>query len=155
MVFTWRRDASGNRVSHCIINNKKFTLTLFNDGKYTCYTTKPGSEAGHPILLFEEQLPNSKNILEAAEDKFSELLHLKPEAQKCKLPEISIKNGLVYISYDIRDTVKFTVNGSDVKKNNKIYKEPFPLEDVEVIKAKAFNKSKEDSEQVMLTIIRK
>lgn len=155
-ILTWRLNSAGNRTSFYILNTKKFTFKVYKNGEYTCHVSKAGSDVGVPRLVFSGKTNTVQEAMLEVEKLFKEYNHIPEEPSKCKTPEILIKDDLIYIVYDVRDTAKYTTNGTDVKRNNKIYKEPFPLEDdIEIIKAKSFNKNKTDSDQVTLTIIRK
>lgn len=154
-LLTWRLNSTGDRFSFYIINTKKFTLKVTKEGQYTCHSSKNNSDAGIPTLIFSGSKLTPQEAMIEAEKLFKEYNNLPEIPLKCKMPEIQVKNNLIYIIYDVKDIAKYTINGNDVRKNSKIYKGPFPLEeDIEIIKVKSFNKDKEDSEQFTLTIIR-
>ena len=154
-TLVWRNDAFGNKFSNNIINNRKFTLKAYKDGRYTCHITKVGSEAGLPYLAFEGKSLNIQKAMIVAEKEYKDYNKIPDDPPKCKTPEIVIKDNLIYIVYNLNDIARYTLNGSDVRKTHKIYRNPIPLEDkISVIKAKTFNKDKEDSDQATLTIIR-
>ena len=154
-ILTWRSNFAGDKFSSYALNTKKFDLKVSKKGKYECRISKTGSDAGIPRLIFEGEKPTVQEAMIEADKLFMEYTHITEPASKCKMPEFFVKDNQIYIIYDVNDILKYTTNGNDVRKNSKIYKGPFLLEeDIGVIKAKSFNKDKEDSDQAMLTIVR-
>lgn len=102
-------------------------------------------------VITEEKVEQFKNaepeLFEQVKEEIEEEI-----APKCTTPTIGLVDTeigtYITITGDPDDEIRFTINNKSVGKTSKLYRKPFLLKEGMIIKAKAFNVNKKDSETI-------
>ena len=93
-----------------------------------------------------EEVPETlTEVNQESQDNFTDDKVNEPiETESSQEPHISflVEDGTMTITADAEGVIKYTTNGREVNVSSKIYKEPFPIEGVDTVKAKLFDADK-------------
>lgn len=152
-MLIWRRDAVGNRISTIEKNYEKFSFKITPQFDYSCEKQYRSFSALIKEEIFKGTAKSLKEAMDEVEKKYEEYIKITSIETSilniCKEPLIFYQDYRVYIKADPEDIIRYTTNGKDVKKSNKIYREPFLYTEGMIVKAIAFNDNKTKSTQAI------
>lgn len=146
MELNWIKDRHGNRVASLDYQGRKLSIKAYTSGAYEALCILGRSVFGRiSTTTYFSGIANS--ILQAqtlCEEKLDELMNKRVKeadiASSQPIPTINVENNICTISVPGFENVeiRYTVNGKDVKRSNKVYKEPFEVTEDTIIKAVAY-----------------
>ena len=172
MDINWIKDKHGNRVAFVTIQGRKAVVRAYTNGLYEALCILGQSVFGRvsTTTYFSGKEATMLQAQKVCEEKVEELNKVveEPEVEEVVVsgafaapedlpvvapkiicePIITIEDGVCTIIVPENAEVKYTTNGKDVKKSNKVYKEPFEVAEGTVVKAVAYFADGTISEQV-------
>lgn len=150
MELNWTKDRHGNRVASIEHQGKKILIRAYLSGAYEALciigqsvfgrlsTTTYFSGVANSVLqaqkICEEKLEElTKKVAETVQDPA-----LKEIKENVGVPFITIADGICTLEVPKGSEVRYTTNGKDVKKSNRLFEGPFKVEEGVVIKARAY-----------------